>query len=133
MSREIGSISHLVFHHSASARMTSYETIRKWHVDDNHWEDIGYHMIIVGDGACIPGRAYWMQGAHALPNAHRIGVCITGDNTKVDRAWNAVQIVSARAVVASWRLLVPGIEVCGHRDLVDGTECPGVDVRGLLG
>ena len=38
-------------------------------------------------------------------------------------------------MVAPVRLLWPGIEVCGHGDvMVPGhTECPGVDVEGLRG
>jgi len=130
----IGKITHLVFHHSASARMTPLDTIRKWHVKDNHWDDIGYHIIITGNGVCSEGRPYWAQGAHARgKNPGTIGVCITGDNTKADRAWNAAQIVAGHAVVNAWRTLVPSIRVVGHRDLVDGTECPGVDIGRLFG
>ena len=39
--------------------------IKKWHVDDNGWDDIGYHYIIKRGGLVEVGRPEAFQGAHA--------------------------------------------------------------------
>ena len=38
--------------------------IRKWHTEDNGWDDIGYHYVIRRDGILENGRDTKMQGAH---------------------------------------------------------------------
>ena len=41
-----------------------YDEIRKWHVDQNGWDDVGYHHIITRDGTIEPARPEEMQGSH---------------------------------------------------------------------
>ena len=42
-----------------------YDEIRKWHVEDNGWDDVGYHYIIKRDGTLQTGRDESMVGSHA--------------------------------------------------------------------
>ena len=53
--------------------------IRRWHVEDNGWSDIGYHCIIDRDGKVGAGRPVAIAGAHARGhNANSIGVALVG-------------------------------------------------------
>lgn len=53
--------------------------IRKWHVEENGWDDIGYHDVILRDGSIEHGRDYEIPGAHARGHNHdSIGICMVG-------------------------------------------------------
>lgn len=53
--------------------------IRRCHINDNGWSDIGYHYVIRLNGFIERGRAEWRQGAHCVGhNRHSIGVCYVG-------------------------------------------------------
>ena len=53
--------------------------IRRWHVDERGWDDVGYHWIIKRSGQLEPGRDQRLQGSHALAvNSKSIGVCLVG-------------------------------------------------------
>jgi hypothetical protein len=53
--------------------------IRRWHIQQRGWRDIGYHWVIDHDGAFAPGRAETEIGAHVEGhNAGTIGICLLG-------------------------------------------------------
>ena len=53
--------------------------IRRWHVEERGWADIGYHYVIDRDGSLGTGRSVDRVGAHTKGhNAHSIGVCLIG-------------------------------------------------------
>lgn len=53
--------------------------IRRCHINDKGWADIGYHYVIRLNGFIERGRAEWRQGAHCVGhNRHSIGVCYVG-------------------------------------------------------
>lgn len=67
-----------VIHHTAS-RDVSAQTIRKWHVIDNGWQDIGYHVVIRKDGTREQGRSLDKRGAHSGDYRNNwIGIALTG-------------------------------------------------------
>lgn len=132
-------IERLVIHHSASSRSTTFAAIKHWHTDPppkgNGWSDIGYNYVILGNGKLRVGRPLPTTGAHAKgKNSTSIGVCVVGDNTKSGQEWHPVQIATLEQVMDACLLLWPGIELCGHRDVMAPgyTECPGLDVRALF-
>lgn len=132
-------IERLVVHHSASRRSTTFATIKNWHTkpppNGNGWSDIGYNFVILGTGKLRIGRRLPTTGAHAKgKNSTSIGVCVVGNNTKSGHEWTPVQIATLEELVSACRLLWPGIEVCGHRDVMSPgyTECPGLDAAALL-
>ncbi len=47
--------------------------IRRWHVEERNWSDIGYHAIIHRDGSVGYGRPVERSGAHcrAQQGIHR--------------------------------------------------------------
>ncbi len=134
--KALATVKRLIVHHSASSRDTSVEQLRDWH-KGRGFEDIGYHRVIDGKGALHATRELTVQGAHALGANHDSwGICVMGDNTHSDRMWSEVQIAALERFVDAACELIPGLVVCGHRDAVGGktaTECPGLDVRALLG
>ena len=74
-------IKYIVIHHSASPiDRTTPERIRKWHVEDNGWSDIGYHYIIKNDATVYKARPENRRGAHSPPrNKDSIGICVVGN------------------------------------------------------
>ncbi len=99
------------------------------------FRDIGYAYVIEGSGIIRIGRRLPETGAHAPPNADRIGVCATGDNTVTGELWGSEQIAALHTLVNATKLLFPWIVVTGHRDVMAPgyTECPGLDVGALFG
>jgi len=53
--------------------------IKRWHVQDRGWNDIGYHYLIDRDGTVANGRALEKIGAHvAGHNTGTIGISLFG-------------------------------------------------------
>ena len=108
------------------------ELIRKWHVDENGWDDIGYHYIIKRSGQVQSGRADEIPGAHVRGyNDATIGVCMIGgvnvdgnpDCNYTSAQWQQAERL-VRALVAQY-----GADVVGHRDLDPSKDCPCFDAR----
>ncbi len=55
--------------------------IRRWHIQDRGWKDIGYHYIIDRDGTCVMGRRETVIGAGVVGfNRGVIHICLIGGN-----------------------------------------------------
>ena len=53
--------------------------IRRWHVEDRNWSDIGYHYVIDRSGKVFDGRPEARVGAHVKGrNSNSIGICLIG-------------------------------------------------------
>ena len=53
--------------------------VRRWHVDERGWRDIGYHYLIDRDGTVAEGRPVAQQGAHVRGrNTNSIGIALFG-------------------------------------------------------
>ena len=125
-------IRYAVIHHSASPPGVTTAEIRKWHIQRG-WVDIGYHYVIEEDASVHVGRPVHIMGAHCKGhNRNSIGVCVVGDNTRAAYEWNKDQISTLYDIIKAIRLLWPAIKVVGHRELVNSTVCPGVDISDLL-
>lgn len=72
-----------VIHHTNS-KDVPVSVIRKWHVEGNGWDDVGYHFLIRKNGRVEVGRPLNKRGAHAKGNKwhrgrnHYIGIALTG-------------------------------------------------------
>ena len=131
-------LNRIIIHHSASPRLsTTRDEIDQWHKARGFIE-IGYHWVIEAGGKVVPGRPLHIDGAHCLGHNHdSIGICVVGDNTSADptQHWDGDQKQALLDMVVGLELLYPTIKaVYGHRDAPGAkTECPGLDVRALLG
>ena len=103
------------------------EEIRRWHVGDNGWRDIGYHYVIRRDGTLETGRDELAPGAHAAGhNIGSIGICLVGG--KPDCNFTSAQWACLDALVKDLAKRYPDSEVIGHRDVSD-KPCPMFDVK----
>jgi N-acetylmuramoyl-L-alanine amidase len=107
------------------------ETIRRWHVDERGWDDIGYHFVILPDGTVEDGRPLETPGAHVSGhNSRSIGLCLVGGKGGFN--FTIAQIRAARVLIQGLQIRWPLATVQGHRDLDPGKECPQFDAPRLL-
>ncbi len=127
-------ITRIVIHHSASSLATTKEDIDKWH-KSRGWSGCGYNFVIEGDGKLVLGRPLERVPAQARGyNTNSIGICLVGDNTDLEQRWSMLQIYTLEQTLPVLKTMFPDAIVLGHKDLPDtSTECPGLDIRELLG
>ena len=127
---DLRQITLIVVHQSASdPRTTTWKTVRRWHIA-RFKRGIGYHRIIEYDGACFDGRRVQVSGAHAPPNAGRLGICVMGWNGSEehpDWAWSEDQWGSLFIELEYQLVRHPKAIICGHND-TKATLCPGFEV-----
>jgi len=119
----------VIVHHSATARdTTTTESIKKYHIDHNGWDNIGYHKVIEGDGSIHTGMPINMVGYHCLYgdlNYKSVGICLTG-NFQEERPSGA-QLKSLEEVLKEWeeKYDIPRDKILGHKKTGAATSCPG--------
>lgn len=109
-------------------------TIRRWHVEENHWSDIGYHFVILRDGTSQAGRPVHVPGAHCRGhNAHSIGICLIGGvdrENKPEFNFTAAQARTLRALIQGIQSGLPhDLKISGHRDHDKHKACPCFDAN----
>tara|TARA_R110000772_G_C13090165_1_gene418473 strand:+ start:196 stop:606 length:411 start_codon:yes stop_codon:yes gene_type:complete len=108
------------------------ELIRKWHVEERGWSDVGYHYLIRRDGSVETGRDIHRPGAHAVGhNKHSIGLAITGGKARGDESatnFTQAQWNSLEDFVVSLVEQFPDASVIGHNN-VSKKACPTFDVK----
>lgn len=132
MNRKINKI---IVHCSATpeGRDVKTETIRKWHVNDNHWNDIGYHYVIELDGTLHKGRDESVVGAHCSgQNTNSIGVCYVGgvarDGKTPKDTRTEAQKKTLEIVLKFLKKKYPNASIYGHRDFA-AKACPSFDAK----
>jgi N-acetyl-anhydromuramyl-L-alanine amidase AmpD len=121
-------IRRIVVHHAAAA--TNFERMRRDHIDNRGWSDIGYHYVVEENGRVRFGRPPHRQGAHVSGhNADTIGVCVSVDAREPvrHRAMRALLRVVAD-LVRQYDLTVS--DVFGHGE-ISATLCPCMDMDEL--
>ena len=115
-------ITDIVVHCTASkenVKMT-VDQIRRIHMRDRGWSDIGYHYVVLLDGEVEPGRDVNLVGAHVSGyNSHSIGVVYVGGldkdgNPKDTR--NELQKNALLNLLMKLKELYPKAKISGHRD-----------------
>ena len=109
------------------------QEIRRWHVRDNGWSDIGYHGVIRRDGTLESGRPMDQAGAHTTGhNADSIGICLVGglaeDGKTPEDNFTAAQWATLKRVVLDLTRKYPTATVHGHNEFA-AKACPCFDVR----
>lgn len=127
---------------SAAAKV---DEIRRWHVEDRGWKDIGYAMLIDRDGTTAKGRdldndgdVFDDIGAHAAGhNSRSIGIVLVGghgaraDDKFLDN-FTPEQDAALRQLINDIRTRFPSIKkVSGHNEY-STKACPGFHVGGWL-
>ena len=112
-----------------------YKEIREWHVDQNGWDDVGYHYIIRRNGKLEKSRPEEYSGAHAPShNSRSIGICLVGgmaDDGGPENNFTLEQFLTLKDLVNMVMNKYSDItEVLGHCDVQDNKpNCPGFDVK----
>ena len=78
-------INKIIIHCTATpeGRDVSIDEVRRWHVEERGWRDVGYHFLVRLDGTVEEGRPIEMTGAHTRPhNWDSIGIAYAGGMSK---------------------------------------------------
>lgn len=128
-------ITMLIVHCSATpeGRDVKTETIKDWHVNGNHWKDIGYHYVIELDGSIHKGRDENVIGAHCSgKNAHSIGICYVGGVAKDGKTpkdtRTEAQKQSLIKLLKELKAKYPNATIHGHREFA-AKACPSFDAK----
>jgi len=124
-------IREVVVHHTWSPTAAQYkgkptwEAIRKYHMGERGWSDIGYHYGVAPDGTVWKLRPVTRSGAHVLSrNQHTVGVVLLGNFDEEDPARYGLSrmVELVRMLVERFKLTPAGIRF--HREFQNKT-CPG--------
>ena len=103
--------------------------IRRWHVNERKWSDIGYHYVVHRDGVVAPGRPIERSGAHTRGyNKHSVGIASVGgrggcmDDDPLDH-FTENQMKSLRKLIDELSDEHPITKVSGHNDYAQ-KGCP---------
>lgn len=122
----------IVLHHSLTkdGKVVDWNAIKKYHIEVNKWEDIGYHFGIekINDEyQILVGRGLHLVGAHTEGwNAMSIGICFVGN-------YDIEQPEESMLILAVEKLIIPLMyifdisinSIYGHRDFNPQKTCPG--------
>ena len=130
-----------VFIHCSASSQKSHDdisVIRKWHVEERGWRDVGYHYFIQRDGTIQRGRDLeWIPAAQRGHNEGTIAICLHG---RVARDFTASQFDALRRLCRTIADAYDGdVTFHGHCE-VSEKSCPvfeydtvlGLDERGHL-
>lgn len=111
--------------------------IRRWHVKDRGWRDIGYHWLIGRDGRIVAGRPETEIGAGvAGHNSGVIHVCLIGGHGSTEHDPFARNFTPAQDVTLRQQLQAIGMRtqlrrISGHNEWA-AKACPGFNVPNWL-
>lgn len=107
--------------------------IRRWHVQDRGWKDIGYHYLIDRDGKVATGRPLDQIGAHTQGhNTGTIGISLFGGHGSAETDqfadhFTPEQDVALRKLIADLRGRFGPVKLSGHNQYA-AKACPGFSV-----
>lgn len=123
----------LIVVHCSDSDIASHdniETIRRWHVEERKWSDVGYHYFIDKAGEIHPGRNVATPGAHvAGHNAGSIGVCLSGRKLFNDSQFRSLESLLKKLCE---KYGLDKKDILAHADLQPAKTCPNFDLHALL-
>ncbi len=106
--------------------------IRRWHMTEHGWADIGYHFVVDLDGTIEDGRPIEKVGTHCSGhNANSIGICYIGGASKDMKPKDTRTQAQKDALVQllkDLRQKYPLAKIYGHRDFAC-KACPSFDAK----
>ena len=107
-------------------------TIRRWHVKDRGWKDIGYHYVIYLDGSVHEGRPVEQVGAHTSGhNADSIGIVYVGGcdaKMKAKDTLNEAQEAAMVNLIKALREQHGELSLHGHNEYA-AKACPSFKLK----
>jgi|TARA_R110000824_G_scaffold24545_5_gene86362 hypothetical protein len=108
--------------------------VRRWHVEERDWKDIGYHVLIDRDGTVINGRPLDQVGAHAIGhNRGSIGIALFGGHggsseNEFEENYTLDQDTALRKIISDFKSQYPNIDrIIGHNEVAN-KACPCFEV-----
>ena len=124
----------IILHHSLTAdgeELSSFEAIKRYHIEHNSWADIGYHFLLeYVDGKLVweEGRDILTHGAHCIDqNYTSIGICIVGNFDKDFLTDEHIQMILQKQTELEI-LLDRKLPIKFHRDYAEYKTCPGTNI-----
>ncbi len=115
--------------HDVSTTQDRLERIRRNHVNNLGWGDIGYHYIIDRAGRLWEGRPIRYQGAHVGGhNEHNLGIMLLGNFDNQQPTQAQLQAMIQTVQVFRRRYNVPAHRVVTHQEITP-TACPGRNLQ----
>lgn len=111
--------------------------VRRWHMQDRGWSDIGYHFLIDRSGQVAPGRPVARAGAHVKGhNKDTIGIALFGGHgssktDKFEQHFTAAQDAALRKLLSDLKQQYGFDRVTGHNQWA-AKACPGFLVKEWL-
>lgn len=112
--------------------------IREWHLKRG-FADVGYHYVIRRDGSIEKGRPDNIAGAHVEGyNRFSLGVCLVGGCRReggklvTENNFTPYQMDVLAELLKQLQGKYGQVEICGHRDLNKGKDCPSFSVKDFL-
>ena len=122
-----------IFVHCSDSDIASHdniETIRKWHVEENKWSDIGYHYFISKSGIIHNARpTNKIPSAQKGHNAGSIAICLSGRNNFTEKQFKSLYVVCLNIS----REYGYKIKIFGHKDTDSKKSCPNFEVKEKIG
>lgn len=112
--------------------------VRKWHVQERGWKDIGYHYLIDRDGTVAEGRPLDQVGAHTQGhNTGSIGISLIGGfgssaDDKFADHFTPQQEFALSKLIDDLKYRFSVTKVSGHNEYAN-KACPGFRVAEWLG
>lgn len=117
--------------------ISKVEEVRRWHVDQRGWSDIGYHFMIDRDGTVEHGRPVSRAGAHVRGhNGNSIGVCLFGGHgaaatDRFEDHFTPEQDIALRELIDTLVGQYGDMRISGHNEYA-AKGCPGFQVGDWL-
>ena len=111
--------------------------IRRWHVEERGWSDIGYHYLIDRNGKLAEGRPVKRAGAHVKGhNSNSIGICLIGGHggaatDKFEDHYTEDQRKTLMSLLKDLTVNYPNAKIRGHNE-VAAKACPSFNVKEFL-
>ncbi|MEN9864526.1 MAG: hypothetical protein RL748_116, partial [Pseudomonadota bacterium] len=126
----------IVIHHSGNHGSKDPKEIERKHMNDNGWDEVGYHYLVHPAGMIYEGRSILYKGSHVhLANTGKIGVLMLGD---YDQQWwdfdddvlDKSHLQKLKSLITTLKLNFPTIKYLGgHIEFAaahgDERTCPG--------
>lgn len=121
---------HIIIHCSDSphGRGDNAKTIHKWHTERG-FDGVGYHYVVLEDGAVEAGRPEYWDGAHTKGyNDKSIGICMIGEDSFTDKQISSVQSI---VKMLQHEYNIPNENVLGHYETngAGGKTCPNYSME----
>jgi len=107
--------------------------LKRWHVEDRKWRNIGYHYTIDRDGTITEGRSMEENGAHTKGrNKNTCGIALFGgfgstSNDRFSENFTPEQMASLQQLIADLMNTYPINKISGHNQYAP-KACPGFNV-----